>query len=400
MYEKLLIECLKSESGDDLGPILKKYSLNAPDTDWKAIARKGARSMPLVYNVLKKHAVDIDVPEEISEAVKFQCVNGLWQTEQIKRDSIELADKFNSVGIASVLLKGAAFLFTIYGDDPGMRTMADIDILVNKRDLPEAERVLTELGYAEDYDRVLRSEHVEVSRKFFTEHNYHYIYFRGDTCVELHWNIMEKRDTAVPRDIFLDAEKVFEKDVPITVSGPCFSLFIACVNFVKDFRLRFTPDWYNSPDEREKVFSHTVFVLMEIRRIIRYYGNKLSWEKVFFQARQAGMIFEVCSLIYLADEVLNAGMPANIARKIKRVPSIRFYAFLCRNVPREDITCLLLLLKVAFNFSASQLFSKRLLSRMKEIYGSILAYAGVYDRRCYSALRRAAGVFKLAAGKK
>ncbi|MCK5808693.1 nucleotidyltransferase family protein [bacterium] len=49
-------------------------------------------------------------------------------------------------GIRAIPLKGLYLLKTIFKDFPGLRTMADIDVLVEKRDFSKSKRVLTKFG--------------------------------------------------------------------------------------------------------------------------------------------------------------------------------------------------------------------------------------------------------------
>ncbi|MBI4614312.1 MAG: nucleotidyltransferase family protein [Planctomycetes bacterium] len=58
-----------------------------------------------------------------------------------------LLSRFNQDGIWHALFKGAAFLATIYADDPGSRPMGDLDVLVLPGDLGRAEETLADLGY-------------------------------------------------------------------------------------------------------------------------------------------------------------------------------------------------------------------------------------------------------------
>ena len=53
---------------------------------------------------------------------------------------------FQAAGIPLVLLKGAALAHTVY-EQPALRPMADVDIWLRPKELPEAARLMTELGF-------------------------------------------------------------------------------------------------------------------------------------------------------------------------------------------------------------------------------------------------------------
>ncbi|MFH1258765.1 MAG: nucleotidyltransferase family protein [Elusimicrobiota bacterium] len=57
----------------------------------------------------------------------------------------ELLGEFAKDAIESIVLKGAALRETVYA--PGLRPIDDLDLLIQKKDLPDIERVLARLNY-------------------------------------------------------------------------------------------------------------------------------------------------------------------------------------------------------------------------------------------------------------
>ena len=57
-----------------------------------------------------------------------------------------VTDALNKAGIFSILLKGHALARTVY-PDPALRQSTDIDLLVQPRNIPHAEKILENLGY-------------------------------------------------------------------------------------------------------------------------------------------------------------------------------------------------------------------------------------------------------------
>lgn len=108
----------------------------------------------------------------------------------------EVTARFASRGIELVLIKGAAFAGTIY-PDPAERPMHDIDVLIRIERLPEASRLLLELGF----------ERVGFTRKLSAY--YHAVVFRrGDIMFELHRNIVQRFRTRI------SVEALWERSTP------------------------------------------------------------------------------------------------------------------------------------------------------------------------------------------
>jgi hypothetical protein len=65
----------------------------------------------------------------------------------LQLDSLgQIGRAFQAAGLPLVLLKGAALAQTVY-NAPAQRTMSDVDLWLRAEDMPEAARVLGELGY-------------------------------------------------------------------------------------------------------------------------------------------------------------------------------------------------------------------------------------------------------------
>jgi hypothetical protein len=97
----------------------------------------------------------------------------------------EVIAALDACGVRTALLKGSAFVGTIYAD-PAERPMNDLDLLVPPRQLAEATRIMLARGF----------ERVGMARKL--SGYYHAIVFvRDGMMVELHRNIVQPYRTGV-----------------------------------------------------------------------------------------------------------------------------------------------------------------------------------------------------------
>lgn len=110
-------------------------------SDIRAIARSNHMAYLLEGALLKAK----NLPEEYKEAFRKDVMGSLLKTMAQVSELQELEKRFEQKGIISQPMKGARMKF-IY-PAPEMREMSDIDILIRKDSMPEAEKVLKEMGY-------------------------------------------------------------------------------------------------------------------------------------------------------------------------------------------------------------------------------------------------------------
>ena len=118
---------------------------------------------------------------------RFRDVYAASAVMAVRRAALlaELTQTLVPRGVRVALIKGVAYVGTIY-PDPAERPMLDIDLLVPRRETPEAMRALAELGIRRLGSRRRRSRY------------YHSIEVRrGDLIVELHRGIMQHYRTDV-----------------------------------------------------------------------------------------------------------------------------------------------------------------------------------------------------------
>lgn len=98
-------------------------------------------------------------------------------SERAEREALALLE---AAAVPVVVLKGSALARDLYGD-PHCRTSADVDLLVQPRDVPAADAALCAAGYRRDNDRPL---------SFWMRRLHHAVYLRPGSRrpVEIHWN--------------------------------------------------------------------------------------------------------------------------------------------------------------------------------------------------------------------
>jgi hypothetical protein len=99
--------------------------------------------------------------------------------------TLRLVQKFSGHKIEVILLKGADLRNRLYGD-PAARLMEDVDFLIDRKDLPEARRLLAEMGFQ------LPLKHVDLTPGYWEilGEAVHYMPSSdSEFCLDLHWEI-------------------------------------------------------------------------------------------------------------------------------------------------------------------------------------------------------------------
>jgi hypothetical protein len=131
------------------GLVAREAQPPAPDMPW-----------PLVVEAADRHMVaaalgwcltgDQSIPADVR-----QCFQALLELNRRRNDVIHQAleaavGSLNAAGIVPMLLKGAAALAEPLYPDHGMRVVGDLDLLVSRLQVPDAEAALARAGFALD----------------------------------------------------------------------------------------------------------------------------------------------------------------------------------------------------------------------------------------------------------
>lgn len=138
------------------------------------------RVYPLAYIKLKE-AYAASVPPGVMESLHRQYQSNTVKMLHLSREMSRVYERLDEAGVRTLLLKGPALAFQLYGD-LAHRTSKDLDILVSPDEVERAEDVLLQLGYELMDYRALgnwkkKSHHLSYEHK---EHR---------TQVEVHWRL-------------------------------------------------------------------------------------------------------------------------------------------------------------------------------------------------------------------
>ena len=206
--DELLVACLSLEPAPDLGTRLAGLS----DGEWELLARLADwhRVAPLVLRRLNGLALTRDIPALAAARLRDSHQRTAMRNMARLRELARLLRGLGQHGIDVVVLKGAYLASAVY-DDPALRDMSDVDVLVRRCDLANAYRVLLELGNGAGVD-LEREVEVECAR----HHHLPPVALSGAGPVEMHWNL------TLPGDpVAIDMNGLWERAGEMRIAGAC-----------------------------------------------------------------------------------------------------------------------------------------------------------------------------------
>ena len=122
--------------------------LTQEELDWDALADAAEYHglAPSLYCILDSACPDL-VPENVLNLLRDSYRDSARRSLILTARLFALLDAFEAEGILVVPLKGPVLAESLYSD-PLLRPFSDLDLLIHKKDVPAAMRLLTRQGYA------------------------------------------------------------------------------------------------------------------------------------------------------------------------------------------------------------------------------------------------------------
>lgn len=115
---------------------------------WTRFTQEATRHyiMGLTYRLLSRLPEDHRAPQRITDRLREGCIATALRNAILVRHTSQMVRALAAHDIPVMLLKGLHLARYVY-DEPGMRNMADVDIMVPRHRLADAERIFLEHGY-------------------------------------------------------------------------------------------------------------------------------------------------------------------------------------------------------------------------------------------------------------
>lgn len=284
---ELILGILRGNSNGSMQPRLRDLS----EMDWAAIVRQSSRHCiaPLFCHRLTTNFREVCLPERV-----LRCLKDVYLhiTARNIRFYHALDQLLKGIGgsVPVLLLKGAHLAAFIY-PNIGLRSMADMDILIHKIDLPAVARALRELGYIRSMEEPDHPFHVSYSDPTRT------------VSIEIHWNICP--ETGPPNsfnieDLWTDARSEVFKENEIKVLRPEHLLLHICLH-----------------DAVQHSYYFGLKTLCDVDAIIRHYCEEIDWDKMVSHARRWEITKSCYLTLLLARELMDTDVPEKALTDLK-----------------------------------------------------------------------------------
>ena len=101
-------------------------------------------------------------------------------------------------------------------------------------------------------------------------------------------------------------------------------------------------------DERDQLVYRSLRFFYEIKKMLRYYGNKVKWDDLFSLARAAKKEYEIFTLLFLSEKVVKASIPEVVLKKMRKNVFVRLFILLSHTTRDDNFTTLFLINRLIY----------------------------------------------------
>jgi hypothetical protein len=282
----LLLHCAEANPTQEKLRIIAH--LASAGLDWERITQASCAHgvAPLIYSNLRRSGAAETLPSAAVEALSRSYYANAARNALLYNELCGVLQTFRKKGIDAIALKGIILADTVYRDR-ALRPMSDIDLLVKREKLEDAEASLIEMGYT-------LGAH-SMAKELRLERDYHLLYTKGAGLnIEVHWHIT--RPTAPLR---ISIDDLWARAEPVLLAGAqTLSLSL------EDLLLHLCQHMHKHD------LIGGIRPLCDIAHVVEHYGNAVDWMELRTRSSQWGISPYVYLALCLAKELLDARVPS------------------------------------------------------------------------------------------
>lgn len=288
--DELLLRCLRA--GPDTTDEGRVDPLTA--ADWEDLLQQAARHkiVPLLYHRLRTHHPDLPIPPEAMGRMRQAYLDNTARNLMLSHNLAAVLKIFRRGCIPVIVLKGAHLAEFVY-DNPALRFMGDLDLLVQRDDLMNIDALLLEMGCTPTaQNRIVGRDNNE----------FVYVMPKRDVSLEIHWSILAP---AFPFTI--DTAEQWARSRPACIAG-----VDAAVLCPEDLlvHLCLHAGCTHGYEPGLKLFC-------DIGEILRHDGGGLDWDLVRRRTLAWGTGKCVYLTLLLTRELLGVAVPEGVMEDLK-----------------------------------------------------------------------------------
>ncbi len=236
------------------------------------------------------------VPPEVRERLRSFYLETAGRNAVLFRQTSQIIKDLAARGIPVLLLKGIHLARFVYAE-PGLRSMADVDIMVRREHLAEAEGVFIERGFGP-------SPRPDLAEWCTWSHHLAKLVKEGAPVVELHWSIQR------PASPFrVDLEGLWQRSRATTLDGAPVRLLSP-----EDLVLHLAIHLAHQHHFRRAALKG----LMDLTTVIGAEGSGIDWQALAERSIAWGASGHLYTSLRLAADILAAPVPASLFPMLPR----------------------------------------------------------------------------------
>lgn len=253
---------------------------------------------PLLFRRLKESDALALVPADSRERLRLFYFVSAERNARLHRALRSVLQCLCSAGIPVIVLKGAHLAEAVYGEG-ALRPMCDVDLMVQKADLPRAHSALLDLGGVVGYKSrgtAVGVRHEDIEWLCRRRHHLPPLVVHG-LVVEIHWNIVSPTEP-----VSLDAAGLWSRSQPAKMAGVDV-LALAPEDLLLDLC------WHATVVHGLEIGLRP---FCDIALAIGRFRSRIDWAQVEERAREWGASRSVGLTLHLARSMLGAGVPDDV----------------------------------------------------------------------------------------
>jgi Uncharacterised nucleotidyltransferase len=295
----LVLECVRSY----IDPLQSKYlkTVISEDIDWENVIQTAVdhRVMPLLYQSLQAfcpEAVPKIVLHRLQDLFRSNAARNLF----LVRELIKLTQLFESRGIDTIAFKGPVLTTYAYGN-LSLRQHCDLDILVRKRDISSAKRLLLSNGY-----RLWRpmTEKQELAH-LQSHHAFVFLPELPTYSVDLHWAIAQPHHANA-----INQEALWERVESVSLGGYRILTFRP-EEMILVLSMHGAKHWWQQ-----------LGWICDVAQLVRSRLD-LDWKQVIREAEKAGCKRGLLVALELVKSVVGVRLPGDVLQMIEKYPRVK-----------------------------------------------------------------------------
>ena len=290
---ELLLCCARTSM--DLERTERIKVLLQKDIDWGDLLRLALPHgmMPLLYwhlHTISPEAVPKDILDRLRDHFCTNTRRNLFLTGELLR----LLERLEVHGIPAIPLKGPILAASVYGN-LALRQFCDLDILVQRKDIPKTKGLLVSLGYRAQTALTAQQEAASLRSRCESE----FVREDGRVRVDIHWELMPKYFSVPlgPDCLWASRERRFFSGMTVLDLSRENLLLFLCVHGFKHCWERL--DW-----------------LCGAAELIRAHSG-MNWERVMRRSDMLGSTRMLLVSLHLANDLLGTALPQEVLQRIE-----------------------------------------------------------------------------------